>query len=369
MNSDMPRKLPLHVVKETTRHGRVVFYFRIGKGERTRLPGIPGSREFKAAHAALIRGLPLPELETPGIVKVRSIRWLIDRYKESAHWASLSVATRKQQGLFFQQAVEHSGNEDCRKVTAKDIRNALEARKATPALANNFLKAMKGLFKWAVLNEHVDVDPTSGVQGLKHKTVGFPVWTPDDVAKFCEKWEIGTMPRLAFELIVHSGIRRSDIHRAGRQHLSGNIFSIRTAKTDTQITVEFPPELLAIITRTKSHGLHFIENAHGKPFTKESFGNWFGKCCREAGVEKNAHGIRKLSATLAANGGATTHEMMAQYGWKNVQQAETYTKGADRARLGVKTSRVVAEQIEAMKAPHLIPGKGKIQKNKAKSKS
>jgi site-specific recombinase XerD len=89
-----------------------------------------------------------------------------------------------------------SGDESCRDVTAKDIRNALENRKKTPALANNFLKALKGLFKWAVLNEHIDLDPTSGVQGLRAKTTGFPLWTPDDVSRFCEKWEIGTMPRV-----------------------------------------------------------------------------------------------------------------------------------------------------------------------------
>jgi integrase len=365
MTEDMPRKLPLHVVKETNRHGTVVFYFRVGKGERTRLRGIPGSKEFKAAYDAVMRGMPLQEADV--VVKARSIRWLIDRYMESAHWAGLSDATRKQQGLFFKQIVAVSGSENCRDVTARDVRDALESRKATPALANNVLKALKGLFRWALVNEHVDIDPTADVQGLRHKTMGFPVWTEADVIRFCEKWPIGTPERLAFELMVHSGIRRSDIHRAGRQHLSGNIFSMRTAKTNTQITVELPERLLHIIAQTKSSGLHFIENAHGRPFTKESFGNWFGDRCRKAGVEKNAHGIRKLSATLAANGGATTHELMAQYGWKNVQQAETYTKGADRVRLGVKTSRVVAEQVEAIQTPHLTPGAGLKPKTKKKS--
>ncbi len=362
MNSGMPRKLPMHVIKETTRHGRVVFYFRIGKGERTRLPDDPKSQKFKAAHAALIRGLPLPEDDEQDIVRVRSIRWLIDRYKESAEWAGLSIATRKQRGLFYQEMVKFSGAEDCRKVTTKDVRNALEARKNTPALANNYLKAMKGLFRWGVVNDHMDMDPTSGVAGLRNKTTGFPVWTPDDVQNFCEEWPIGTMARLAFELLVHTGLRRSDISQAGWQHMTGNVFSIATAKTGVPITVEFPPALLDVIAATTSGRKHFIKNANGGPFTKESFGNWFGDCCRAAGVEKSAHGIRKLSATLAANGGSTTHELMAQYGWKNVGQAETYTKGADRAKLGVKTSRVVAQQVEAMKRPHLDPGAGKSPK-------
>lgn len=357
MTKRMPRKLPLYVVIERTRHGKIVFYFRIGKGERRRLNGVPGTPEFKRAYAAAMAGEAIPESK-PDTGAPKSLRWLIERYMESSAWAAYSVATRKQHGLFFKQIVEKSGNSNYRHVTRKSIMNALEDRKNTPALANNFLKAMKGLFKWALRNDHVDVDPTLNVQRLKHKTVGFPVWTAEDVRLFCECWPIGTMPRLALEMIVHSGIRRSDIHRAGIQHLSGNQLSIATAKTGARITVELPQSVMDAISATKRNGLHFIENAHGKPFTKESFGNWFGDCARKAGVEKNAHGLRKLSATLAANGGATTHELMAQFGWSNVQQAEVYTRGADRAKLGVKTSRVVAEQLQAMKAPHQIPGAG-----------
>lgn len=367
MTDGMPRKLPLHVVKETTRHGKVVFYFRIGKGERHRLPGHPNASEFKKAYAALLRGEKLPEREPDAPTAVKSVRWLIERYMESSSWSAYSPATRKQQGLFFQQIIAKAGNENYRNVSRKSIMNALEDRKATPALANNFLKAMKGLFKWALRNDHVEADPTVNVERLKHKTTGFPIWTTDDVQKFCAHWPIGTMPRLAFELLVHSGLRRSDIHRAGKQHLSGSVLSISTAKTGARITVELPESVMGAIDATKRNGLHFIENAHGKPFTKESFGNWFGDCARKAGVVKNAHGLRKLSATLAAEGGSTTNELMAQYGWSNVQQAETYTRGADRAKLGVKTSRIVAEQLEAMISPHLKSGTGKTTNKTTKT--
>jgi integrase len=191
----------------------------------------------------------------------------------------------------------------------------------------------------------------------------------EDVSRFCEKWPIGTKPRLALELLLHSGIRRSDVCRAGRQHLNGNVFSMRTAKTGAVVTLEFSNHLVDVIGKTPTGDLHFTTNAFGRPFTKESFGNWFGERCRESGVFKSAHGLRKLSATIAANAGATAHELMALYGWATTQQAEIYTKGADRARLGVKSSRLVAEQIEAAKTPHLIPGAGRKPKSKAKSKA
>lgn len=78
-------------------------------------------------------------------------------------------------------------------------------------------------------------------------------------------------------------------------------------------------------------------------------------------------GSRQLSSTIAANAGATAHELMALYGWATTQQAEIYTKGADRARLGVKSSRLVAEQVEAAKTPQLIPGAGNKPKRKTKT--
>lgn len=354
----MPRKLPLNVYKEKTRHGAIVFYFRKGKGGRIRLHGVPGSKEFKAAYEAALRGTTV-EAESPPANK-QSLKWLVSSYMNSAKWASLSIATRKQQSIFYAKMAELSGAVPFRSIKSRDIRAVLEKRKHTPSLANNFLKAMNGLFTWAVSNmEDFEVNPCAGVERLKVKTEGFPAWTMQDVELFCSRWTIGTRPRLAMELLLHSGLRRSDIVTAGRQHLNGRVFSMRTQKTGAVITIEFPESLVEIINATQTGDLHFVANELGSPFTVESFGNWFRDQCRAAKVDKRAHGLRKLSATLAADAGATTHELMAQYGWSNTQQAEIYTKGADRARLGVKTSRLVAEHIKAIKTPHPMSGKGK----------
>ncbi|ONI60212.1 hypothetical protein AYO25_00690, partial [Candidatus Liberibacter solanacearum] len=55
--------------------------------------------------------------------------------------------------------------------------------------------------------------------------------------------------------------------------------------------------------------------------------------------------VRKLSATVSAESGATAHELMAVYGWKSISQAEVYTKGADRIELGKKASRRMAFSV------------------------
>lgn len=362
---DMPRKLPLNVIKEKNRHGTWVFYYRIGKGPRTRMRAAPGTPEFEAEYKSIVGGTPVVIRREKG--DAQTLKWLISQYMESRTWAVLSNSTRRQRGNIFLQLIAKAGHASFVDISKQDVTNAVEERGSTPAQANCVLKALRGLFEWAVKNDHTGYDPTHGVEKLTYKSDGFEPWTSEDIHLFCRKWEVGTMQRLALELLLCSGLRRSDIVRAGRQHMTGNVFSIRTKKTNTEITVEFPDRLTKVIAETKTGDLNFIVSENGTPFTVESFGNWFRKHCRAAGVQKSAHGVRKLSATMAANAGASSHELMAQYGWATSRQAETYTKKADRKRLGVKSSQLVAEQIEKELSPHLNPSAGKSENRTKKS--
>jgi hypothetical protein len=65
--------------------------------------------------------------------------------------------------------------------------------------------------------------------------------------------------------------------------------------------------------------LTFLVNEWGPPFTDAGFGNWFRDRCLEAGVPGRAHGLRKAGATLAANNGATSRQLMAIFGWDTLK--------------------------------------------------
>jgi hypothetical protein len=43
--------------------------------------------------------------------------------------------------------------------------------------------------------------------------------------------------------------------------------------------------------------------------------------------------LRKAGATIAANNGATAHQLMAIFGWNTLKMAEAYTRAADQERL------------------------------------
>lgn len=362
--SGMPRKLPLHVHKQKTRHGKWVYYYREGKGKRVRLPN-PTDATFKAAYmACLTGGKPLPVEK----VYEGTLKWLWDRYTtESAKWAGYSAATQKQQRLIMVKVLKTNARHALASFTQDVIQEGVDKRHETPAAAANFLKTMRGMFSWGKKMRLVTVDPTIGVEPPGYKTDGFPAWTVEDVVAFRTRHEVGTPERLAMELMLLAGLRRSDVVLVGRQHINGRILAMDTMKTGARVTVELSDELMTIIEATPRKGLHLVENALGKPFVKESFGNWFRIKCTEAGVTKSAHGLRKLSATLAAEGGAATHQLLAQYGWSNIATAEIYTKGVDRKRLGIEASRIVADQIGNIKIPHPNSGEGIKSKNTIKT--
>ena len=98
MIAGMPRPRPPHLHRQVTRHGKAVWYVRIGKGPRVRIHAAFGSPEFDAQYQAAI-----PRAECPRAVKeaVGSLAWLIARYRETTPWAALAAATRKQRENIF----------------------------------------------------------------------------------------------------------------------------------------------------------------------------------------------------------------------------------------------------------------------------
>lgn len=334
MMDAMPRARPPHLHREITRHNRVVWFVRIGKGPRTRIRGEYGSAEFTEAYQAAINGVPpaAPRKAAKG-----SLVWLVAQYRESSAWRALSIATQRQRENIFKQVLATAGTEAAPNITSKHIKDGLERRAKTPFQARHFLDTMRGLFEWAKEAEHVKSDPTEGVKPItRPKTKGFPVWTEDDVAKYEARWPIGTKERVWLDVLLYTGLRRGDAVRLGRQHVRNGAATLRTEKSQEEITVTIPilPVLAATLAAGPTGELAFICGANGKPFVKEAFGNAFSEACRAAGVKKSAHGVRKIGATRAAENGATEAELDALFGWERGSgMSKIYTAAAERAKL------------------------------------
>jgi integrase len=316
----MKRPLPPHVQVERSRHGKVMFYFRRGAGPRVRLPG-PAEPGFKSAYAAALAGSDKPASKA----RSGTLAWLVDAYKRSAHWATLKPSTRRMRDNILKRVVEEAGQVPFAAITRKHINEAIDRR--LPHAGNTFRKVMSQMFAWAVSVDLVMVNPVAGATRHRIKSSGHHTWTVEEVARFHARWPVGTRERLAMDLALFTGLRRSDLAILGRQHVRDGVISIQTTKTAAWVHVPIFPALRQSMDAVPSDGLAFL------PYrSAASLGNWFRGACVAAGVPGRLHGLRKAGATIAADNGATAHQLMSMYGWRKLEEAELYTREADRRR-------------------------------------
>jgi integrase len=224
----MPKPRPPHLQREQTRHGQVTWYVRRGKGSRIRLKAEYGSEEFWSEYRKALEGAHGTEP-----AKTHTLSWGLDRYRNSSAWAGLSNATRRQRENIYRATIGTAGTTPLKDITTANIRAGRERRAATPHAANNFLKAMRGFFGWAVDVGLVRTDPTKGVKLLvgANDADGFHTWSQEELDRFEAKWPLGTRQRLAFDLLLYTGLRRGDAVRVGRQHVRDGMIVLRTEKT------------------------------------------------------------------------------------------------------------------------------------------
>jgi integrase len=218
-----------------------------------------------------------------------------------------------------------------------------DRKKGLPEAQRGRLKAISRVFDWAMRPESnikiVSSNPTKVVQRPRENPDGgFHSWTPDEVAQFERRHPIGTKARLALALFLFTGQRKSDVVLFGRQHVRDGrlIFTQRKNRNRHPVKLELPvlPILQTIIDASPCGDLTFLVTEFGKPFSAKGFGNKMRQWCDEAQLPQcSAHGLRKAGAAIAAENGATPHQLMAIFGWRTLKEAERYTKAAQQKKL------------------------------------
>jgi integrase len=339
----MPRPRPPHLHRQVSRHGKAVWYVRIGKGPRTRIRSEFGTPEFDAEYRAAIAGTARPRKATSG---AGTLAWLVERYRETSAWTNLSLATRRQRENILKYVLESASSHPLANITKASVVAGRDRRASTPFQARHFLDTIRGIFRWAVEASLVKVDPTAGVSDpATPKSDGFPPWSEDDVAAFENLWPIGTRQRVWLDVLLYSGLRRGDAVRLGRQHVRNGVATIKTEKTGTEVTLPILPVLAETLAAGPCGDLTFIVGKTARPLTKESFGNAFKDACRAAGIHnRSAHGLRKIAATRAADRGASEMQLEAIFGWNGGRMASRYTRSANRRRLAIDAMHMLGTE-------------------------
>ncbi|PIT68172.1 tyrosine-type recombinase/integrase [Bartonella tribocorum] len=337
----MPKRRPPYLVCERTRHGKIIWYVRIGHGTRFRIEGTYGTQEFVDNYT-----LALKQAQNGTSQKRKQTRlvegsfdWLLHQYLQSMQWHNQSESTKKVKYRILNNVSKHIGERAYKSIEKHHILDAVERRRATPAAARHFLTSLNGLFNWAVDNALLNRNPAFNIKAPKSlNSVGLAPWLEEDIDKYYKQWAIGTHERVWVDVLLYTGLRRGDAVRIGWKDVKDNIIHLKTEKSQFKTDVFLPilPELAKMLEAGPVGDETFICGKGGNKLVKESFGNLFREACNTAGIKKSAHGLRKLAATRAANAGATVSQMKALFGWSEDKMASLYTKTADRKRLAIE---------------------------------
>jgi len=327
-----------YIQRFINRHGKEQIYYRPPGGKLIRLRGPIGSPEFLEDYLKATTGATIAKPPSRNVSR-GSMTQIVSQYYASADYKNnLGEVTRKRRKTILTDFLNKYGDTKITDWEVRHIRKLRDENASTPGSANDVIKALRGVFRFALDNDIISYNPMRDVPLLKGSSEGFREWTIFDIEKYEERWPIGTKERLALALLVYTGQRRSDIIVLGRQHEKDGWLYFTQHKNRERKPVHMSLPILSglrkILDVSPTGDLTYLVTQYGRPFKNESFGNWFRKAVRAAGLDGlSAHGLRKSAAVRLAADGHSDHEIMAMGGWDTLKEVSRYTKGVRRKRL------------------------------------
>ncbi len=329
----MNKVLPEYASEFSDRHGTKRIRLRRRGWASAYVHAAPGSAEFTEAYN---------NWKDSGRIEVAAGRAqpgtfddLIERFYKSKHWKGLKPVTQYSYRGELERFRKVYGSRSAATMTARHVGNLVNKMAETPSAANNLRKRLGQLFKFAVQQGWRTDNPAAAVSGLRIRSGGHKTWQEEQIEQFEAKWATGTMPRLAFDLALYTAQRRSDVHIMGPQHVRNGEIAVKQLKTDRSIMIPLHPKLSESIAKTPTGHLAFLLSQKGIPFqSAQSFGNWFGERCRDAGLDGFAmHGLRKAASRRMAETGLTNQEIKSITGHVTDSEVARYTREAEQVTI------------------------------------
>lgn len=322
--------------------GNPRYYYRPKGRKGIAMPDLPMDHpQFLAAYAEAAGVQP----RRP--VREGSLAAGLDLYKASDAFAALATGTRDARRRMIDDAAERYGHANRADLRAAHIEKDLS--RFNGHARNNRLKMWRGFCAWMVEHDGLEKDPSDGIKRAKTaKSHGHTPWSAEEIDSFRACWPLGSIERLAFELIFWTGARVSDAVRLG----PGNIdrdgwLTFRQQKTGGEVWIPFNralPEFAevyvgdlaslkeAIDARNDRH-MTFLHTRQGASRSSKSVSQWFATKARAAGVAgRTAHGLRKARAKALAEAGAAAPQIGAWTGHESLKEVERYIRDFSKKR-------------------------------------
>lgn len=335
------RWLPRYVSEFRDRHGKARWRYRRTGFATYYFKCEPGTEGFREELRACENGTAAPPIE-PGRDRIQPGTFddLVSRYYRSPDFLDVSDRTR----VVYRGTIERwrertrrghrYGSIMVRDLRARHVEEMMAELLPHRTAANMLRKRLAGLMKFAIRIGMTRENPVAAVRPLKVKGGGFHTWNDDEIATFESRHPVGTIARLAFDLLIWTGQRGGDVRLLGPGHVRGKRLVVTQEKTGAVVSLPILPPLAASILATPTRGLVFLLSEHGKPYSVKGFGNKFRDWCDQAGLGHcSAHGLRKAAARRFAEAGCSNQQIKAWTGHTTDSEVARYTAAASQELL------------------------------------
>jgi len=332
----MNMKKPKYVHEFTDSRGKPRNAFRRGREKKIPLPWPMYTEEWwKAYHAA--KAGASQGMEGAGASKTikGTVNDLIVRYYASAGFTSKAAATQRNYKSVLEPFRKEHGDGPVKEIQTFHIDAILgDVAKRSTSAAHNLRKRLFLLFRLAVKWDFRTDNPMLLADRVQHKTKGYETWTEDDIAKFRAKWKEGTPQRIAFEILLYTGLRRADAVRLGPQHIKGDLIEITARKTGAELSIPIHAEFRAVLQTIPHKHLVFIATERGAARSEFAFTNWMIEAAQKAGLpsHRSPHGLRKAACVRLADADCSVFEIMAITGHTDIKEVQTYVAAANKKK-------------------------------------
>jgi hypothetical protein len=332
------RGLPQYCSEFQDRHGKWRVRFR-RTGFRTHcFQSLPSTEAFWAEYRSCLAGVAAPAVQ-PGAGRhpPGSLHDLIARYYRAPEFLNLSPWSQiTYRGIIERFRLQH-GDKPVAGLRPLHVKAIIGAMADRPVAANNLLRMIRMLMRFAISIELRKDDPTAYVRGFSGHTKGFYSWTEADIACFVQRHPPGSTAYLALSLMLYLAVRRSDVVQLGWHNIKGGKVELQPTKTECTsgklLRLPIHRDLAAVIETCPKGAGTFLRTSFGKPFTAAGFATGCDRC-NEAGLPQcSSHGLSKAAARRLAEAGLSEERIKAVTGHTSSKSLQPYIRAADQERL------------------------------------
>lgn len=323
--------------------GRTYFYHRV---TRDKLPdpeydpaGFDAAWVRAEAAAARTRASVGADRQPAG-----SFGALIAAYRGSQQFSNKAAKTRRDYSRYLDRLGALWGALPVAELTRPDIFELRDRFEETPRTANYLVQVLSLLLTYSVDRGYRPDNPALRINRLPADGQHRP-WEDHEIAAFCRHWPDDSLQRVAFELILNSGMRGTDACQLTRAQIRDGVIRFRPSKTrrrtdDRVNLIELPisARLGAVLLPWLDRQPHMmvLTTPTGRPVTEDYLRHMMRGAYTESALEDvTTHGLRYTAGAILYELGVGEADIQTLLGHATLQMTRAYLARRRQSRLAI----------------------------------